>query len=122
MAAELQVIQDFYDFSLVLLRRVQQFPRHHRYGLGRSLETRTELLLAELIRAKYAARPDRADILKFVNVELEILRFQIRQAVDLKLFPVGGHLALIEGLLNVGNQVGGWRRSLTSGGDDSSRK
>jgi hypothetical protein len=48
-------------------------------------------------------------ILTEVNAELEVLRFQIRLAKDLKALPVNsqGHAA---GL--IGAQVGGWIKSL----------
>ena len=52
------------------------------------------------------------EILRDVNIELEVLRFQIRQAVDLKALPQNGQLALIEKLVAVGQQVGGWRQGL----------
>jgi len=112
MAQELQVIQDYYDLSLLVLKRVQQFPRNLRYGLGRSIELRTEHLLAMLIRAKYAPQSEKDQILIEFNIELEVLRFQIRQAVELKAIPMNGQLVLIEKLTTVGQQVGGWRKSL----------
>jgi hypothetical protein len=33
MAAELQVISDFYDLTHYLVGRIARFPRHHRHGL-----------------------------------------------------------------------------------------
>ena len=112
MSQELQVISDFYDLSLLVLKRVQQFPRNIRHGLGRSIELRVETLLALLIRAKYSPRGEKDFILRDVNVELEVLRFQIRQAVDLKAVPPDSHLSVTEKLEAVGRQVGGWRKSL----------
>jgi len=107
---------------LLVLKRVQQFPRSLRYGLGRSIEARTETLLALLIRAKYAPRGEKDAILRETNVELEVLRFQIRQAVDLKALPLNGHLSVMEKLEAVGRQVGGWRKSLGGGEPDAQRK
>jgi hypothetical protein len=118
MAQELQVIQDYYDLSLLLLKRVQLFPRNLRYGLGRSIEGRTELLLALLIRAKYSPRAEKLPFLQEFNLELEILRFQIRQAVELKAIPHQSQFALIEKMQAVGQQIGGWLKSI----QDDSRK
>ena len=122
MSQELQVLSDYYDLSLLVLKRVQQFPRSLRYGLGRSIEARTETLLALLIRAKYAPRGEKDALLRETNVELEVLRFQIRQAVDLKAVPLNGHLSVMEKLEAVGRQVGGWRKSLGVGEPDAQRK
>ncbi|MFO0808924.1 MAG: four helix bundle protein [Gemmataceae bacterium] len=80
---ELQVIQDFYDLSLGLSGRILKFPRHVRYGLGLAIERRLQDVLALLIRAKYAPAVEKPPILKAANVELEVLRFQVRQAGDL---------------------------------------
>ena len=114
MSQELQVIADFYDLSLSVLKRTQQFPRNLRHGLGRSMERRVEILLALLIRAKYSPKLHKDEILRDVNVELEVLRFQIRQAVDLKAVPSNGQESLIGKLFAVGQQVGGWRKSLAA--------
>jgi hypothetical protein len=117
MSQELQVIQDCYDLSVLVLKRVQQFPRNQRYGLGRSIESRMEWILALMLRAKYSPRIEKDAVLRDVNIELEVLRFQIRQAVDLKAVPQNGQHAIVEKLMSVGQQVGGWRKSVQSATD-----
>jgi len=112
MSQELQVIQDCYDLSLLVLKRVQQFPRNQRYGLGRSIESRMEWILALLLRCKYSPRGEKDGILRDVNIELEVLRFQIRQAIELQAMPQQSQSAITEKLIVVGQQVGGWRKSL----------
>ena len=112
MSQELKVIADCYDLALYLSQRVEKFPRSHRYTLGADIERRVQTLLGQLIRAKYAGTDARAALLREVNAELEVLRFQVRLAKDLKALPVKsqGHAAvLVEG---VGAQVGGWLKSL----------
>ena len=113
MAHELKIIADCYDLALYLSQRVEKFPRSHRYTLGADIERRVQGLLGQLIRAKYATSTEaRAALLREVNAELEVLRFQVRLARDLKALPVNsqGHTAgLVEG---VGAQVGGWLKSL----------
>lgn len=112
MAQELKVIADCYDLALYLSQRVEKFPRSHRYTLGADIERRIQGLLGQLIRAKYSASEERPGLLREVNAELEVLRFQLRLARDLKALPVTsqGHAA---GLVqSVGSQVGGWLKSL----------
>ena len=113
VAQELKVIADCYDLALYLSQRVEKFPRSHRYTLGADIERRVQSLLGQLIRAKYATGTDaRGTLLREVNAELDVLRFQLRLAKDLKALPVKsqGHAAgLVEG---VGAQVGGWLKSL----------
>jgi hypothetical protein len=110
---ELKVIADCYDLALYLSQRVEKFPRSHRYTLGADIERRVQGLLGQLIRARYATPDARAGLLREVNADLEVLRFQVRLAKDLRALPVTsqGHAAgLIEG---VGAQVGGWLKALT---------
>ena len=109
MAKELKVIADFYDFMLWLIRHVEGFPRHHRYGLGRDIEIRLQTLLALLLRAKYSKV--KVAYLGDANTELETLRFQMRLAADLKLLPLKSHRYAAEQTLAIGNQIGGWLNS-----------
>ncbi|MBY0458545.1 MAG: four helix bundle protein [Gemmataceae bacterium] len=111
MSAELPVIADCYALTLELSRRVEKFPRHHRATLGAELTGRSRDLLAGLIRARYAAPADRPPLLAAANVELELLRFGLRLAADLRALPLGGHGHLIRLAAAVGAQVGGWLKA-----------
>jgi len=103
---ELKVISDFYDFMLWVIGHTEKFPRHHRYSLGIAIENRLQTILSLLLRAKYIR--DKAAILSEANIELELLRFQIRLAKDLKVLPVKSHGFAAERMQAVGSQIGGW--------------
>ena len=105
MAGELKVILDFYDFILWVLRHAERFPRSHRYGLGRDIEMRLQTILALLIRAKYSKQ--KVGYLRDVNMELEILRFQLRLVKDLGILSHKSHGYAIRQTLNIGSQIGG---------------
>jgi hypothetical protein len=106
---ELKVIEDFYGFMVWLVERIEKFPRHHRYSLGIAMENRLQELLALLLRAKYSRV--KAGVLEDVNMELEVLRFQIRMATDLKALPVKSQGHAARELRSIGSQVGGWLKS-----------
>lgn len=113
MARELQVIADTYELAKYLSERVAKFPRHQRYTLGAEVERGVRHVLGQLIRAKYASGADaKGAYLSAVNVELEVLRFQVRLAVDLKALPVKSHGHAADLMHRVGGQVGGWFKSL----------
>jgi hypothetical protein len=112
MARELQVLQDYYDLSLYLTEHILRFPRNLRYGLGLAMERRLQDLLALLVRAKYAPASAKEPVLREVNVELEVLRFQLRQSAELRALPANGQRHALQRLEQVGQQVGGWLRSL----------
>ena len=113
MAQELQVISDFYDLTHYLVGRISKFPRQHRYSLGTDMERRLQAILALLIRAKYAgAGGDKPGLLTAVNVELEVLRFQLRLAKDLAVLPQQGHGHALKLAAQVGVQVGSWLKAV----------
>ena len=106
MSRELKVIADFYDFMLWTIKHTEKFPRHHRYSLGVSIEDRLQKLLGLFLRAKYSR--DKTDVLNEANLELEILRFQMRLAKDLKVLPVKSHGYAAKLTKSIGSQIGGW--------------
>jgi len=107
MPQELKVIADFYDFMLWLIRHTEKFPRHHRYSLGVAMENRLQRILELLLRAKYSKQ--KAGFLNDANIELEVLRFQVRLAMDLGALPVKSHEHAAEMMQRIGAQIGGWR-------------
>ena len=111
MSKELQVIADFYDFMLWLIRHVAKFPRHHRYSLGISMESRLQSILSLLLRAKYSK--DKSPHLAEANIELEVLRFQVRLAKDLEALPAKSHGHAAKVMNDIGRQIGGWLASKT---------
>lgn len=111
---ELKVISDFYDFMLWLVRHTEKFPRHHRYSLGSAMENRLQTILSLLLRAKYTQ--DKTRCLNEANLELEILRFQIRLAKDLQALPIKSQGYAAKCMQEIGMQIGGWLRSKTKAG------
>jgi len=106
MNKELKVISDFYDFMLWTIKHTEKFPRYHRYSLGIAIENRLQKLLGLLLRAKYSR--NKTAVLNEANVELEILRFQIRLAKDLKVLPVKSQGYGAKLTQSIGSQIGGW--------------
>lgn len=106
---ELKIIQDFYDFMLWMINHIEKYPRHHRYSLGTAMETRMQTILALFLRAKYSR--EKKDILNNANIELEILRFQLRLSKDLKILAVKSYGYGSKNLLDIGSQAGGWSKS-----------
>ena len=76
------VITKVYDLVIWSCQHIAKFPRSHRFTLGDRLEVRLYDVLEKLLRAKYSR--DRLPLLRDVNMDLELLRFQFRIAKDLK--------------------------------------
>lgn len=113
MVQELKVISDSYDLTLYLSQRISKFPRQHRYSLGLSMENRLQTLLALLIRAKYTSGGEsKIQMLRDANIELEVLRFQVRQVLDLGAFPRGSHHHCCQLMIDLGTQIGSWLKAI----------
>ena len=109
MSQELKIIQDFYDFMLWMIRHIEKYPRHHRYSLGYAMEGRMQRILELLLKAKY--RKEKKALLDDVNIELELLRFQLRLSKDLAVLAVKSYGFGSKSLLAIGAQAGGWSKS-----------
>ncbi len=105
---ELPIIRAYYDFTLWLMPKMSKFPREHRFTLGQRIERLLGEILEKLIRAKFTR--ERREILAAVNVDLEVLRFQIRLAKDLHCLSLKSYGQASQRLVDVGRQVGGWMR------------
>jgi hypothetical protein len=108
-ADELPIIRAHYDLVLWLMPKMGKFPREHRVTLGQRIEHLLYEILEKLIRAKFSRQ--RRELLEAVNVDLEVLRFQVRLAKDLRCLSVSSYGQVAQRLLDVGRQVGGWMRS-----------
>ena len=109
MNQELKIIADFYDFMLWTIGHTEKFPRHHRYSLGLAIENRLQKLLELLIRAKYSR--EKLRFLQEANLEMELLRFQIRMAKDIKILTIKSHGYAADAMQDIGSQIGGWMKA-----------
>lgn len=116
---ELPVIRAFYDFAVWLVPLVGKFPRQHRFVLGERIERQLYGVLENLVRAKYAR--DRSGLFQDINLQLEILRFQLRLAKDLACLSLKHYGHAAESLLGIGKQLGGWQKHDETRGPFSGR-
>jgi hypothetical protein len=110
MNKELKIIQDFYDFMLWMIKHIEKYPRHHRYSLGRDMESGMQTILKLLLNAKF--RKNKKDILDEANIALEVIRFQLRISRDLQILAVKSYGYGSKCLLEIGSQLGGWVKSI----------
>src|SRR5436305_6843929 len=83
---ELIVISKTYYLFLWSCNHTSRFPRNHRFVLGERIERNLYGLLETLIAAKYTKNRQR--LLEEANLNLEVLRFQMRLAKDLQCLKV----------------------------------
>jgi len=109
---ELLVISKMYDLTIWCCQRIANFPRDRRYTLGDRIERRLYDVIEALLRAKYAR--ERADILREINLQLEMLRFQFRMAKDLRCLSIEAYGYASRSVNEVGKLVGGWLKKSAS--------
>ena len=70
--------------------------------------------LAELIfTAGFAAKENKAVIIKKASLKLDLLKFFVQLALESKLIPAEKYLELSKKLEEIGRMLGGWRKQLT---------
>ncbi len=106
---ELTLITKTYDLVLWACHHTSQFPRKHRFVLGERIERRLYDLLETLLQAKYTR--ERQKLLQQANLNLEILRFQMRLAHDLQCLRGTSYAFASKALHEIGSMIGGWLRA-----------
>jgi hypothetical protein len=106
---ELPVVRKTYDLVLWACRHVSGFPRQHRFVLGERMERRLDDLLETLLQARYTK--DRQTLLRQANLNLEVLRFQLRLAHDLQCLRTNSYGFACWALQEIGAMVGGWLKA-----------
>jgi hypothetical protein len=103
---ELAVIQKTYDLVKWSCGHLGKFPRDLRFTLGERIERRLYELLEALIEARYTR--ERAGLLRQANRSLEVLRYRLRLAHDLRCLRANGYGHATAALHEIGRLVGGW--------------
>jgi hypothetical protein len=106
---ELAVIQRTYDLVKWSCAHSARFPRSHRFVLGERIERRLYDLLECLIQARYTK--DRAALLRQANLSLEVLRYQMRLAHELRCLRTNSYGHASGALQEIGRLVGGWLKA-----------
>jgi hypothetical protein len=100
------------DLLKWLVPVVGKFPRSHRFTLGDRIERRGYDVLENLVRATYAPRTDKRPLLDRANLDLEVMRHEVRIALDLRVLASRQHECIARLVDAVGRQIGAWRKSL----------
>ena len=100
------------DLLKWLVPAVAKFPRSYRFTLGERIERRCYDVLEHLVRATYSPRPAKAPLLERANLDLEVMRPEVRIALELRVFAAKPFEHAVRLVDAVGRQVGAWRKSL----------
>jgi len=113
------VIDRTYELLKWYLGRLEKLPRSHRYGLGQRIESTLYAVFEGLVRARYAARAEKAAALSEVNLRLETLRMYSRLAHDMAMLPHNSYEFAARATDEIGRMVGGWLKQQRASGASS---
>lgn len=101
-----------YDLLLWLLPQAGKFPRVHRFGLGERV-VRQALDFQEVLIRAGLSKQERGSLLNEADVQLAILRQNVRLCKDLELLKLNQYEHVAGMLAEIGRLLGGWKKSNT---------
>ncbi len=102
------------DLYRWIITKTGKFPKSVRYGLGQRIESAHLDVLEELINAQYARGHDRTRALEVANRRLQVARHLVRVSFELRLIPERSAVYCAQLQVNLGTQVGAWRKASAS--------
>ena len=89
------------------------FPKTTRYTLGSKIDAEFVELIELLFKASIMQRQQKLPYLQKASVTLDLLKFFIQVAWELKSLDNKKYILLSEYLYEIGKMLGGWQRQLT---------
>ena len=92
-----------------------QFPKTHRYSLGRTIDSSILSLLELIFEANSLPRPLREAPLVRANAKCELLKLLNRMCFELELIESTQYFQISARLQEIGKMLGGWIKYIRSG-------
>jgi len=106
---ELQVFKDVYTLVQKVFLYTQEFPREYKYTLGQDMKRDAIQLVRSIYRANKAK--DKVVYLETFLDDFELLKFEIRLCVDMKILAIKKQAELSGLMDSIGKQITGWRNA-----------
>lgn len=111
-----EIVERYYDLSKWTLEKVNKFPKDVRFVLGNRISNLVLDIQDQLILASLEEKTKKYPILKTISTDLELLRFQIRLANDLKAINHKSTHYIINEFSKIGTTIGAWMKSVKQSG------
>jgi len=103
------VVEKHYQFILWMLPKIANFPKDQRFLLADRIEILLLDILELLVEAVYSK--SKREILIKVNLKLDLLRFMMRIAKDMKYVNLKSYDFFCQSAIEVGKMIGGWLKA-----------
>lgn len=88
------------------------FPKKSRYTLGDKIDARFLNVLELVSIATYQESSEKLPALARAITGVDVLKFWMRLAWELRIFDDKKYNALSDGLQEIGKQIGGWKKGI----------
>ncbi len=105
-----KAIEACHELLRWIIPHLDKFPRNHRFTLGERIESGLLDVLEALVAAAYSK--DKRQDLNFANRRINVVRHLWRLAFELKIIALKAYQFGSERMVELGNQIGGWRKQL----------
>ena len=106
---DLPVYKDTYQLILKIFELTKEFSREYKYTLGQDMKRDALQLVRTIYRANKASQK-KEHLEKFID-DFELLKLEIRLAVDMKIMPIRKQAELSLLMESIGKQITGWRNA-----------
>lgn len=103
---ELPIIQKTYDLIKWYVPILNRLPKNHKFTLGERMINRLYNLLEDLIKARFTK--EKIEMLKQINLQLDILRYQTRLLYEFNLINIKRYEYINQLLKEIGIDLGAW--------------
>lgn len=94
-----------------------QFPKAYKYVLGQQISDLLIEMMTTIAEARYTK--NKAKLLRAAQRQLEKLRWLFRLAKDLQCITIKGYEQSSRHIVEIGQMLGGWEKSVSRGGSFS---
>lgn len=108
----LPVIEHTKSVYKVWFAHRDHFPKKSKYTLGDRIDSRFILVLELLSAAAYQGVQEKVSTLERALTNIDTLKFLIQLCWELKLFNTEKYTEISTGLVEIGRQVGAWKKGL----------
>ena len=109
----LPIIQRFIAVYKLWHEWRDHFPKKSRYTLGGKIDALFLDTIGFLFTASYLSREQKLLVLQRAGSKLDLLKFFLQVAWELKALDNKKYIALSEPLVEIGRMLGGWIRQVT---------
>jgi hypothetical protein len=106
---DLPVFKDVYILVLKIYEYTKDFPREYKHSVGSDMKRDSIQLVRSIYRAN-KSKNKTVYLEEFLD-DFELLKFEIRLCVDMKILAVKKQAELSSLMDNIGKQITGWRNA-----------